>query len=72
MAFNFRPNSVKEISDKKRIHSAAVGDIYSYILNTYNSGIILDPTTQFQTIKIPREVEKGGIKIATIKQNLKP
>ena len=71
MAFNFRPNSVKEISDKKRIHSAAVGDIYSYILNTYNSGIILDPTTQFQTIKIPREVEKGGIKIATIKQNLK-
>ena len=71
MAFNFRPNSVKEITDKKRIHSTTVGNIYSYIKNTYNSGIVLDPTSQFQTIKIPREVEKSGVKIATIKQNLK-
>ena len=71
MSFNIRPKSKDEILKKKKRYSGVASNIFSYINSTYSTGIILDPTSQFQTIKIPREVEKGGVKIATITQKLK-
>ena len=69
MAFNYRANNAKEIISKKKAFSLQASQIYSYISKTYGETIILDPTTNFSDIKIPRAVEKK-IGIAALKQTL--
>jgi len=69
MAFNYRANNAKEIILKKKAFSLQASQIYSYISKTYGETIILDPTTNFSDIKIPRAVEKK-IGIAALKQTL--
>ena len=54
MAFNFRPTSDTEIEKKNRLHSPVVAEIYNFIKSNYSSGIVLDPTSKFQMVKIPR------------------
>ena len=70
MAFNFRPTSDTEINKKKKTHSSVVAQIYNFVRTNYSSGIVLDPTSNFQMVKIPRDVEKTGVKLVTIKQKL--
>lgn len=69
LAFNYRPLSVNEILGKKKANSEMVAIIYTFIKKTYGETIVLDPTTQFNKIKIPRIVEKTD-NIATVKQKL--
>ena len=69
MAFNYRPLNVKEILGKKKANSEMVAIIYTFIKDTYGETIVLDPTTQFNKIKIPRIVEKTD-NIVTVKQKL--
>ena len=69
MAFNYRANNAKEIVLKKKAFSLPASQIYSYISKTYGETIILDPTTNFSDVKIPRAVEKK-IGIAALKQTL--
>jgi hypothetical protein len=62
MAYNFRPKSVKEILAKKKAKSVEAAQIYEAIMDKYGEGIILDPATSFNKIKIPRTVgEKDNI-----------
>ena len=70
MAFNFRPTSDTEIINKKKLRSSVVAQIYNFVKTNYSSGIVLDPTSNFQMVKIPRDVEKTGVKLVTIKQKL--
>jgi hypothetical protein len=70
MAFNFRPTSDTEINKKKKTHSSVVAQIYNFVRTNYSSGIVLDPSSNFQMVKIPRDVEKTGVKLVTIKQKL--
>ena len=69
LAFNYRPLSVNEILGKKKANSEMVAIIYTFVKKTYGETIVLDPTTQFNKIKIPRIVEKTD-NIATVKQKL--
>ena len=69
LAFNYRPLSVNEILGKKKANSEMVAIIYTFIKKTYGETIVLDPTTQFNKIKIPRIVEKTD-NIATVKKKL--
>ena len=69
MAFNYRPKSVEEILAKKKTFSQDIGVVYTFIRDTYGETIILDTTTQFKEVKIPRIIEdKDNIK--TVKQKL--
>ena len=69
MAFNYRPKSKSEILKKKKTFSLQVAEIYQYILDEYGEVIILDPTTTFKNIKIPRIV-KDRKNIAQVKKEL--
>lgn len=69
MAFNYRPSSDKEILSKKKAYSLPVSMVFSYIKKTYSETIVLDPTTNFSNVKIPRAVEKK-INIANLKKEL--
>ena len=69
MAYNFRPNSVKEILSKRKTFSEEAGVVYTFIKDTYGATIVLDPTTQFKEIKIPRVVEETD-NIKTVKQKI--
>ena len=70
MSFNFRPTSAKEITDKKKLYSKPVSEVYTYIQKKYTATIVLDPTTNFSTVKIPRFV-KGQDAITKIRLDLK-
>tara|TARA_B100002019_G_scaffold82815_1_gene71551 strand:+ start:6590 stop:7969 length:1380 start_codon:yes stop_codon:yes gene_type:complete len=58
MAFNYRPKSAKEIISKKKKNSVQVAAIYTFVTKNYNECIVLDPSTDFREVKIPRSVEK--------------
>jgi hypothetical protein len=70
MAFNFRPKSVSEIRKKKKSKSVEASQIYQAIMDEYNETIILDPTTSFNKIKVPREVAEK-VNITQLKNWLK-
>tara|TARA_Y100000034_G_C6851661_1_gene386416 strand:- start:10 stop:1386 length:1377 start_codon:yes stop_codon:yes gene_type:complete len=69
MAFNFRPLNIEEILKKKKKYSAQASQILEYIKKNYDSEIVLDPTTDFKSVKIPRIVEDKE-NIAGIKRKL--
>ena len=69
MAFNFRPSTVNEILKKNKKYSVQASQILEYVKNNYDSGIVLDPTTDFKSVKIPRIVEDKE-NIAGIKRKL--
>lgn len=71
MAFNFAPKTSKEIVDKKKAYSSQVALLFDVVQKVYKVGIILDPTTNFRTVKIPREVERSGILIKEVIATLK-
>ena len=54
MAFNFRPTSDTEIINKKKLRSSVVAQIYNFVKTNYSSGIVLDPTSNFQMVKMHR------------------
>lgn len=69
MAFNFRPKNVAEILKKKKKSSQPASLVYQYIMETYGDTIILDPTKDFNDIKVPRTIEKET-DIATLKRKM--
>ena len=71
MAFNFRPTSRKEILDKKKTFSGRAADIFTFVRDTYGKDIsvILNPSTDFKEVKIPRIVEEQD-NIAAVKRKL--
>lgn len=69
MAFNFRATNEKEIINKKKKYSQEASLVYSYVKKEYGEVIVLDPTTDFKKIKIPRIVEKTD-GIAVVKRKL--
>jgi hypothetical protein len=70
VAFNFRPESSAEILAKKKKYDAEAALIFEVVMDKYGEGIILDPNTQFQKVKIPRVVADSAT-IAQVKQHLK-
>jgi hypothetical protein len=56
MAFNFRPKSKKEIISKKKKFSKQVAEVYEHINKSYAETIVLDPTSTFSKVKIPRVI----------------
>ena len=71
MAFNYRPNTIKEIIDKKKKFSGNAAQIFQFVKDNYGQdiSIVLDPLTDFKEVKIPRVVEDQD-NIATIKRKL--
>jgi hypothetical protein len=71
MAFNFRPTNSDDIRKKKNNNlTESVIAIFNFCKKNYNVTIVLDPTTSFNKIKIPREVEKEHT-IQKIKQDMR-
>ncbi len=69
MAFNFRPTNANEIVNKKKKHSETASLIYDFVKKEYGETIILDPTTDFRSVKIPRAAEQKA-SIANIKRKM--
>ena len=69
MAFNFRPKSEKEIIDANKGFSLQAAAIYAFIKKKYKTTIILDPSSNFSEIKIPRVVEEK-INIKNLKDKI--
>jgi hypothetical protein len=69
MAFNFRPKNTNEILKKKKKSSESAASVYEFVNKNYGETIVLDPTKDFNVIKIPRTVEKKD-NIATIKRKM--
>ncbi len=70
MAFNYRPESSAEIFEKNKKNAGEAALIYEAVMDKYGEGIILDPTTQYQKIKIPRVVGDTAT-ITQVKTHLK-
>lgn len=70
MAFNFRPKNVNDISSKNKKFGNQAIDIWSFVNKTYGETIVLNPTSDFSEIKIPRSVEDTD-NISTLKKKLK-
>lgn len=70
MAFNYRPKTKEEIEGKKKQRAFDAHLIFDYIKTNYDEGIILDPNTNFQKVKIPRAVSEK-INITQLKEKLK-
>ena len=70
MAFNYRPKTSAEILAKKKQNSVVVASIFDVIKSEYGEGIILDLSTSFNKIKVPRYVGEK-INITQLKTNLK-
>ena len=70
MAFNFRPKSKEEILKKKKKYSEVVSEIFQIVLEEYGEGLILDPTTNFEKVKIPRIVGESN-KISDVRTFVK-
>lgn len=69
MAFNYRASNSKEIIQKKKTYSPQAAMIFDHIKKNYDEIIILDPTTTFNKIKVPRAV-KESINITNLKKEL--
>ena len=52
MAYNFRPKNTAEITGKKKKFSIQVADVYTFIKREYGETIVLDPTSNFQKVKV--------------------
>lgn len=71
MAYNLKIESAKDIQKlKNRSNASDVIAAFDIIKNKYGVGIIVDPTANLKIVKIPREVEKKGVKISQIQQLL--
>ena len=71
MAYNLKIESAKDLQKiKKRPNESTIKSVFDLIKKTYNVGIIVDPKANYKIVKIPREVEKRGVKIAQIQQLL--
>ena len=70
MAYNFRPTSKQQIVSKKKKFSDQAALVYAFVNSNYGETIILDPSTNFNKIKVPRVVE-SKIKIGDLKTKLK-
>ena len=70
MAFNYRPKTAEEIVKKKKAKSFEAAQIFDAIMKEYGEGIILDPSTSFNKIKVPRIVA-DQINITQLKKFLK-
>jgi|TARA_R110000764_G_scaffold38503_4_gene85393 hypothetical protein len=70
MAYNFRPKNANEILSKNKKNGFVAAKIYEVILKKYDAIIVLDPSTQFDKIKIPRAVGENHT-ITVVKQFLK-
>lgn len=71
MAFNFAPKTSKEILNKKKTYSSQAALIFDILQRQYQVGIVLDPSTNFREIKIPRELERRGILIKDVIASVK-
>lgn len=69
MAYNFRPKNRNEILSQRKGNSEIAANIYDFIMKEYGVTIVLDPTTNFNKIKIPREV-KDKDTLANIKNKM--
>ena len=69
-AYTYRPKSSEEIIGKKKNYSSQAALIYEHIKTTYNSEIVLDPNSNFATIKIPRAIGKKGKTIPLLTQDI--
>lgn len=58
MAYNYRPKTSKEILAKNKSKGNVAASIFDAIMDEYGVGIILDPGTNFQKVKIPRSVSE--------------
>lgn len=70
MAFNYRPKTKTEIMSKKKLFSEQAAEIFSCVKKSYGEIIILDPTTNFNKIKVPRAVS-DSVNITQLKNELK-
>ena len=70
MAYNFRPKNVNEILSKNKKNGFVAAKIYEAILKKYDAIIVLDPSSTFNLIKIPRGVGDSTT-ITAVKQFLK-
>jgi hypothetical protein len=70
MAYNYRPKTSKEILGKKKAKGVIAAQIFEAINEEYGEGIILDPNTPFNKIKVPRVVGEK-INITQLKTFLK-
>ena len=58
MAYNFRPKNSGEITAKRKTYSTSAVFVFEYIKENFSETIVLDPTSDFKNIKIPRVIEK--------------
>jgi len=70
MAFNYRPQTAKEILSKKKANSVVAAQIFEAVKSRYDEGIVLDPTGPFNKIKVPRVVG-DKVNITQLKASLK-
>ncbi len=69
MAFNFRPKSVQEITNKRKLFGDQASLIYEFVKKNYGETIALDPTTNLNKIKVPRSV-KEQVNITELKRKI--
>ena len=69
MAFSYRPKNTKEIKSKGKAFGNQASAIFEHIQKNYNEKIILDATTNFNKIKIPRSVS-DVITITNLKKEI--
>ena len=58
MAFNYRPKTAKEVRDKKKPFSNTAASVFDFVKSQYGETIVLDPTSNFKSIKVPRAVQQ--------------
>lgn len=71
MAYNLKIESAKDLLKLKgRPNELDVISVFNIVKSKYGVGIIVDPKANYKVVKVSREVEKKGIKIAQIQQLL--
>lgn len=71
MAYNLRIESAKDLSKLKgRPNELDVISVFNIVKQKYGVGIIVDPKANYKVVKVSREVEKKGVKVAQIQQLL--
>ena len=69
MAFSYRPKNTKEIKSKGKSFGTQACAIFEHIEKNYNEKIVLDASTNFNKIKIPRSVS-DVITITNLKKEI--
>lgn len=71
MAYNLKIESAKDLQKiKRRPNESTIISVFDLVKKTYGVGIIVDPKANYKIVKIPREVEKKGVKIGQVQQLL--